>query len=98
MAITLIKLLCFVTKWIATLIAVAGAITAVLFFYDLVTHARWGYPWWLLPILIGTAAVAWLLRREAVWMAREISRGPIASFEPDDPASAETEDTVSFET
>lgn len=98
MAITLIKILCFVTKWIATFIALAGAITAVLFLYDLLNHARWGYPWWLLPILIGTAAVAWLLRREAIWMLREIAREPLASFETDNPASADSEDAVSSET
>ncbi len=67
-----LKVFCLSTKWIATLLALVGVIIAALFLYDLVTHERWGYPWWLLPILLGIAAVAWLLRREAVIMLEQI--------------------------
>lgn len=68
----LIKIVWRVTKWVATLIAAAGAVVALLFLYDLLTHRRWGYPWWLLLILIGTSTIAWFLRREASWMLKEI--------------------------
>ena len=68
----LIKIVWRTTKWFATLIAFAGAVLALLFLYDLLTHRRWGYPWWLLAILVGTSAIAWFLRREAAWMLKEI--------------------------
>jgi hypothetical protein len=88
MSMTPLKLLCLVTKWAATLIAVAASVTAVLFLYDLVDHGHWGYPWWLLPVLIGTAAVAWLLQREASWMREQMLH---------EEGTGEDEDVVSSE-
>jgi hypothetical protein len=67
-----LRIFCVSTKWIATLFALIGLVVAALFSYDLMTHDRWGYPWWLLPILVGIALVAWLLRREAVIMLEQI--------------------------
>jgi len=61
------------TKWIATVIAFAAAITTALFSYDLLNRDRWGYPWWLLAILIGIAGVGWGLRREAVLILRQVA-------------------------
>lgn len=72
MSVIIVRILCTVTKWVATLIALGSAIIAILFFYDLVTRDRWGYPWWLLPILIGITAVAWALRRESAALLREV--------------------------
>jgi hypothetical protein len=33
---------------------------------------KWGYPWWLLLILIGTSVIAAFLRIEASWLLNEI--------------------------
>ena len=74
MSVIIVRILCTVTKWVATLIAFSSAIIAILFFYDLVTRDRWGYPWWLLGILIGITAVAWALRRESAALLREVMK------------------------
>ena len=68
----LIKLVWFTAKWLATLIALVAFIVAALFLHDLLGPQKWGYPWWLLPILLATAAVAFFLRLEAAWLLREI--------------------------
>lgn len=68
----LIKVIWFTAKWMATLIAAIAFIIALLFLYDLLGAQRWGYPWWLLLILLATSAVALFLRFEASWLLREI--------------------------
>jgi len=72
MSIIIVRIICLVTKWLATLIALGAAIVAILFFYDLVTRDRWGYPWWLLAILICITVAAWALRRESALLLREV--------------------------
>lgn len=71
-SVIFLKLLCIGTKWTATVISLIGLIIAALFVFDLVTHEHWGYPWWLLPIMLGIAAVGWLLRREAAFMLQQL--------------------------
>jgi len=68
----LIKVIWFTAKWFATLIATIALIVALLFLYDLLGPQKWGYPWWLLLILLATSAVALFLRIEAAWLLNEI--------------------------
>lgn len=65
MSLTPPKLLWSATKWVATAIALASTVMTLLFIYDLLNRDRWGYPWWLIVVLVGIAATAWALRREA---------------------------------
>lgn len=68
----LIKIIWFTAKWFATLIAAVAFIVASLFVHDLLGPRKWGYPWWLLLILIGTSIIAVFLRMEASWLLNEI--------------------------
>ena len=68
----LIKIIWFTAKWFATLIAAVAVILAALFVHDLLGPRKWGYPWWLLLILIGTSVIAAFLRMEASWLLNEI--------------------------
>lgn len=81
MPLSLPKFLWLITKLVATLISFSAAIIAALFLYDLLTRGRWGYPWWLFPILVGTSGVAWLLRRDAAWILREMAQREDVSLE-----------------
>ena len=67
-----IKVIWFSAKWLATLIAAIAFIAALLFLYDLLGTQKWGYPWWLLLILVATSVVALFLRVEAAWLLKEI--------------------------
>ena len=68
----LIKIIWFTAKWFATLVAAVAFVVAALFLHDLLGPRKWGYPWWLFLILIGTSAIAFFLRMEASWLLREI--------------------------
>jgi ABC-type enterobactin transport system permease subunit len=65
MSLTLSKIIWSATKWIASVVALAGVTMTALFVYDLLNRDRWGYPWWLLIVLLGITVTAWALRREA---------------------------------